>query len=82
LERKKAGTMDDALKILDARLEAYGACINEPGCRDPKKFLRSIGEIFATYALNHDETAIRVGGAAFNDRIQSLYGFFDSNKLK
>ena len=33
-------------------------------------------------SLDHDEIAIKVGGAAFNDRIQSLYSFFDSYKLK
>lgn len=33
-------------------------------------------------SLDHDEIAITVGGAAFNDRIQSLYDFFDSYKLK
>ena len=33
-------------------------------------------------SLDHDEIAITVGGAAFNDRIQSLYGFFDSYRLK
>ena len=33
-------------------------------------------------SLDHDEIAITVGGAVFNDRIQSLYTFFDSYKLK
>lgn len=34
------------------------------------------------FSLDHDEIAIKIGGAAFNDRIQSLYSFFDSYKLK
>lgn len=107
-ESKNAGTRDDAFKILDARLEAYGSRINEPSSANPEELLRSIGEAFAIYvflddtytgidgrlredrflafqrklSLDHDEIAIKVGGAAFNDRIQSLYGFFDSYKLK
>jgi hypothetical protein len=106
-ESKNAGTMDDAFKTLNARLEAYGARINEPSSEDPEKMLRSIGETFAIYAflddtytggqgrlredrflafqrklsLDHGEIAISVGAEAFNDRILSLYGFFDSNKL-
>lgn len=107
-ESKNAGTMDDAFKTLNARLEAYGARINEPSSEDPEKMLRSIGETFAIYAflddtytggkgrlredrflafkrklsLDHDEIAISVGAEAFNYRIQSLYDFFDSYKLK
>jgi hypothetical protein len=107
-ESKNAGTTDDAFKTLDARLEAYGARINEPSSVDPEKMLRAIGETFAIYtflddtyqgidgrlredrflafqrklSLDHDEIAIKVGGAAFNYRIQSLYEVFDSSKLR
>jgi len=107
-ESKNAGTKDDVFKILDARLEAYGARINEPGSAEPEEMLRAIGETFAIYAfldetyqgidgclkedrffdiqrklsLDHDEIAIKVGGAAFNYRINSLYEVFDSFKIK
>ncbi len=107
-ESKNAGTTDDAFKILDERLKAYGARIEEPSSEDPDKMLRSIGETFAAYAFvddtfigidgrpkvdrfpdfqrklsqDHDNITITVGTDAFNYRIQSLYGFFDSCKLK
>lgn len=107
-ESKNAGTRDDAFRILDGRLKAYGAIIEESSSADPDKIRRSIGEMFATYAFvddtfigvdgrpredhfpdflrklsqDHENIAITVGGAAFNYRIQSLYCFFDSYKLK
>lgn len=107
-ESKKVGSRDDAFRILDARLKAYGARIEEPSSVDPDAMLRSVGETFAMYALT-DETfcgvdgraredrfpdvltklsqdpdgiAITVGSAAFNHRVQSLYGMFDSFKVK
>ena len=106
-ESKNAGTRDDAFKIIDARLKAYGARIEEPSSADPDELLRSIGETFAIYAFvddtfigvdgrpredcfwdlkkklsrDHEDVVITVGGAAFNYRIQSLYGFFDSSKI-
>ena len=107
-ESKNAGTRDDAFRILDERLKAYGARIEEPSSVDPDKMLRSIGEMFATYAFvddafigidgrpkedrfpdflrklsqDHDDITITVGAEAFNYRIQSLYGVFDSCKLE
>lgn len=84
-ESKNAGTRDDAFNTLDARLKAYGGRIEEPSSADSDKMLRSIGETFATYAFlsqNHDDITITVGAEAFNYRIQSLYDFFDSYKLK
>jgi len=54
LESKNAGTRDDALEILDQRLKAYGASIEEPGSADPEEMLRSIGLKFAIYALAED----------------------------
>jgi hypothetical protein len=53
-ESKNAGTIDDAIKTIDSRLEAYGACINEPSSEDPEKMIRSIGEMFAIYAFLDD----------------------------
>jgi len=107
-ESRRVGTRDDAFRMLDARLKAYGARIEEPGSVDSDTMLRSIGETFAMYALT-DETfcgvdgharedrfpdvwkkcsqdpggiAITVGSVAFNHRVQSLYGMFDSFKVK
>ena len=107
-ESENIGTRDDGFRILDARLKAYGASIEEPGSADPDETLRLIGLQFATYVLvddtfigvdgrsredrfpdfwrrlsqDHEEIVITVGGEVFNHRIQTLYSFFDSYKLK
>lgn len=42
----------------------------------------SFPDFMRKLSLDNEDIAITVGGAAFNYRIQSLYGFFDSYKLK
>ena len=54
LKSKNAGTRDDAFKILDERLKAYSASIEEPSSANPEGMLRSIGLKFAMYALAED----------------------------
>jgi len=95
LESKRAGTRDDAFKILDARLNAYGASIEEPSSAEPEEMLRSIGLKFAMYALAEEcekaflvkllvdcENIITtVGAEVFNHRVQMLHTWFDSHKI-
>jgi hypothetical protein len=54
LESKNAGTRDDALKILDERLKAYGATIEEPGSADPQQLIYSIGLKYAIFVFADD----------------------------
>ena len=49
-----AGNKDDAFRIIDSRLAAYGARIEEPGSVDPDTTLKSIGETFAMFAFAHE----------------------------
>jgi hypothetical protein len=73
LEGKNAGTRDDAFKILDARLKAYGASIEEPSSADPEEMLRSIGLKFAMYALAED-SFYDADGRAREDRYEAFLG--------
>jgi hypothetical protein len=71
LQSKNAGTRDDAFKILDARLKAYGARIEDPSSSNPEEMLRSIGETFGMYALL-DETFFGADGRAREDRFPDI----------
>jgi hypothetical protein len=54
LESKNAGTRDDAFRILDGRLKAYGATIERPSSADPDEMIRSVGLTYAAYAFAED----------------------------
>ena len=73
LESKNAGTRDDAFEILDARLKAYGASIEEPSSADREEVLRSIGLKFAMYALA-DDSFFGADGRAREDRYEAFLG--------
>jgi hypothetical protein len=49
-----AGTGDDAFKVIDERLKAYAAAVEEPTSANPDEMLRSIGSTFAIFAFAHD----------------------------
>jgi hypothetical protein len=50
-----AGSRDDAFKVLDERLRAYGKAIEHQSSADPEEMLRSIGLTFAMFAFADDE---------------------------
>jgi len=51
---RHAGTVEDAFKILDARLKAYGAVIEQPSSADPDQLIQAIGLQYAMYAFAHE----------------------------
>ena len=51
---RNAGTLDDAFRILDARLKAYGAVIEQPSSLEPDHLTQAIGLQYAAYAFAHD----------------------------
>lgn len=70
-ESNNRGTRDDVFKVFDGRLKVYGARIEERTSEDPDTMLRSIGEIFAMYALT-DETFCGADGRAREDRFPDV----------
>lgn len=50
-----AGTRDDAFKVLDERLKAYGRAIEDPSSADPEEMVRAIGLTFAMFAFADDQ---------------------------
>jgi len=53
---QNAGTQDDAFKVLDERLKAYGRAIEDPSSKEPDEMVRSIGLTFATFAFLDDQS--------------------------
>ena len=51
---RNAGTLEDAFRTLDARLQAYGAVIERPSSAVPDQLNQAIGLQYAAYALAHD----------------------------
>lgn len=51
---KSAGTVEDAFRILNARLKTYGAVIEQPSSAEPDQLIQAIGLQFAAYAFAHD----------------------------
>ena len=49
-----AGTVEDAFKILDARLKVYGAVIEQPSSAEPDQLIQAIGLQYAAYAFADD----------------------------
>ncbi len=69
---KKAGSRDDAERILDSRFKSYMACIDGTKPTDYEKLRRSIGEIFAIYAFA-DESSMGPDGKPLESRFFDLY---------
>jgi hypothetical protein len=55
---QNAGTRDDAFKVLDERLKAYGCAIKDQSSVDPNEMVRSIGLTFATFAFLDDQSGV------------------------
>jgi hypothetical protein len=53
-ESINAGTRDDAFKVIDERLKAYAAAIEEPTSANPDEMLHAIGSTFALFAFAHE----------------------------
>jgi hypothetical protein len=51
---RHAGTVEDAFKILDARLKAYGVVIEQLSSADPDQLIQAIGLQYAMYAFAHE----------------------------
>jgi hypothetical protein len=51
---RNAGTIEDAFRILDARVKAYGAVIEEPSSAEADQLMHAIGCQYAAYAFAHD----------------------------
>jgi hypothetical protein len=51
---RNAGTVEDAFRILDARLKTYGAVIEQPSSADPDQLSQAIGLQYAMYAFAHE----------------------------
>jgi hypothetical protein len=51
---RHAGTVEDAFRILDARLKAYGAVIEQPSSAEPDQLIQAIGLQYAMYAFAHE----------------------------
>jgi hypothetical protein len=51
---RNAGTVEDAFRILDARLKTYGAVIEQPSSTEPDQLTQAIGLQYAAYAFAHD----------------------------
>src|SRR6266545_4749817 len=51
---RNAGTVEDAFRILDARLKAYSAVIERPSSAEPDQLIQGIGLQYAAYAFAHD----------------------------
>ncbi len=51
---RHAGTVEDAVRILTARIEAYGGAIEQPDSVEPDQLVEAIGSQYAAYAFAHD----------------------------
>ena len=51
---RHAGTVEDAFRILDARLKAYGAVTEQPSSTEPDQLIQAIGSQYAMYAFAHE----------------------------
>jgi hypothetical protein len=104
---RHAGTFDDAVRIITARIAAYGEAIEQPSSAEPDQLVEAIGLVFAAYAfahdgigepwsgeraahydefanklqLDHNKVVITVAGEVFNNRLQTLYTWFDGHNV-
>jgi hypothetical protein len=51
---RHAGTVEDAFRILTARIEAYGRAIEQPSSAEPDQLVEAIGLQYAAYAFAHE----------------------------
>ena len=74
-ESRLVGTKQEAAKLLGARIDAYGAIVENPESGDSDSMLRAIGERFAMYAITNDSHYEEDGsprGDRFPDVLQRL----------
>lgn len=69
-ESKNAGTVDDAYRIVNARLKSYGAAL-ENSSEDPDDIIHSIGLTFAAYAFC-DDTSLGADGCPTDDTFRQF----------